>query len=495
MKLTVTTKLETTQDVIVLGITENAKDYYKASHKSLHAELQDAIKKKLFKASFGQIFSTRVSSKEYVVVGLGEEQELTLDKVRRAIGKAVKHAKSKRAESLSVNIPFVTKAKFNPEHLGRATAEALLLADYTFVKYLAKDRQEKKMPIKTASILWTGDARFENGLKAGKVISEATNLTRDLVNEPAGVANSVFLEKVAKSVAASSSKIKIKVLGPSELKKLGMNLMLGVNAGSKNPAKLILLEYNGGKAKEKRTAFVGKGITFDSGGYNLKPTKYIEDMKTDMGGAAAVLGTIKAAAGLGIKKNLLGVMGVCENMVSSMAQHPGDIVRGYNGKTVEIGNTDAEGRLVLADALAFVEDKYKPEVMVDLATLTGACVVALGYYTAALMGREKDTDLLTQLHIAGTQSGDRVWQLPFFDEYQDWMDGNISDLNNISQKGKGYEGGSITAGVFLSKFVEKTKWAHIDIAGSGDWSVDGDYIAKGPTGSGVRVLSYWLLNQ
>ena len=185
-------------------------------------------------------------------------------------------------------------------------------------------------------------------------------------------------------------------------------------------------------------------------------------------------------------------MPLAENMISGKAQHPGDIVRAYNGKTIAIGNTDAEGRLVLCDALSYTEAKYKPDTIIDLATLTGAVVVALGYYTAAIVG--KDEELLESLKKAGDDSGDRVWPLPFFDEYQDWMDGSISDLNNISMKGKGYEAGCITAGVFLSKFVEKAKWAHIDIAGSAYWVMAGDYTQKGATGSGVRMLSYWLMN-
>lgn len=204
------------------------------------------------------------------------------------------------------------------------------------------------------------------------------------------------------------------------------------------------------------------------------------------------MAAIKVAAELKVKKNLLGVMPLCENMVDATAQHPGDIVKAFNGKTIEIGNTDAEGRLILCDALAYTEAKYAPEVMIDLATLTGACVVALGYYAAGVVGT--DAELLKKLEEAGTDSGDRVWPLPFFEEYQDWMDGTITDLNNCSQKGKGYEAGSITAGVFLGKFVEKAKWAHVDIAGSAYWCVDGPYLTKGATGSGVRLLSYYLLN-
>ena len=246
---------------------------------------------------------------------------------------------------------------------------------------------------------------FTAGITSGKIIAETTNFIRDLVNEPTNVVNSEYLEKVAKRIAGEYHNVKLKVLDKSELQKEGMGALLGVNAGSKSPPKLLLLEYHGSK-NGKYTALVGKGITFDSGGYNLKPTRYIEDMKTDMAGAAAVMGTIKIAAELKLKKNLVAAMPLCENMVDANAQRPGDIVKAYNGKTIEIGNTDAEGRLVLCDALAYTEKNYAPEVMIDLATLTGACVVALGYYAAGVVG--KDEELLQKLKIAGVSSGDKV---------------------------------------------------------------------------------------
>ena len=500
MKITVLPKIDLKQDALILGLFEESKENYVSFNKELSADLSSAKKNKFFLGKFGEIYSTKVSNlpfKKVLIVGLGKKKELTLERVRRILGKITSAVRGAKLSGFSTNLAEVCTStkKFNEEFLGRAIAESLLLTNYSFVKYLSKERKDKKKLLSSVSLQWSkSQTKFGKGLKTGKIIGESSNFVRDLVNEPAGTANSTFLEKVARKVVTSNSRLKIKVLNQLEMKKLGMGSLLGVNAGSQNPPKLIIVEYRGASVKDKFTAFVGKGITFDSGGYNIKPTKYIEDMKTDMAGSAAVLGTLKSAASLGINKNLLGVMAVCENMISSKAQRPGDIVKAYNGKTIEIGNTDAEGRLVLADALAYIEDKYKPEVIVDLATLTGACVVALGYYAAAIMG--KDQELIENLRKAGENSGDRVWQLPFFEEYHDAMDGDISDLNNISQKGKGYEGGSITAGVFLSKFVdlEKTRWAHLDIAGSAYWSIKGDYLQKGATGSGVRVLSYYLLD-
>ena len=495
MKITISKELDKTPEVLFLGLFEEDKDNGKSFSKDLAAEVESAIERKAFSRKFGEMYSTKLASHSYkkvVVIGLGEKKDLSLEKVRQALGKMVSSTKCGSFSSFTTNV--VEKASsqgLDKGLLGRAATEGLLLANYNFTKYFAKEKQEKKKPLVLVYLQYSDTSEeFSEGLKVGRVIAEATNLVRDLVNEPANVVNSEYLEKIAKQIAGQHSSVKLKVLNKAELEKEGMESLLGVNAGSHNPPKLLVFEYNGSK-KSKYTALLGKGITFDSGGYNLKPTKYIEDMKTDMAGAAAVMASIKVAAELKLKKNLLGVMAICENMVDATAQRPGDIVKAFNGKTIEIGNTDAEGRLVLCDALAYTEKNYSPEIMIDLATLTGACVVALGYYAAGVMGT--DAALLKKLEEAGAGSGDRVWQLPFFEDYQDWMDGSISDLNNISQKGKGYEAGSITAGVFLSKFVEKAKWAHVDIAGSAYWCVDGPYLSKGATGSGVRLLSYYLL--
>ncbi|MBU0470543.1 MAG: leucyl aminopeptidase [Nanoarchaeota archaeon] len=498
MKIITSKELDLKQDIVFLGLYEEEKDNYKDFSKKLAEELEEALKEKRFSKAFGEIYLTKLegisANKETVkavVIGLGKKKEFSLEKVRQLMGKMVSATKAGKLSSFSTNVTsLLSSLKFDPHRLGRATAEGLVLANYDFNKYLAKEKREEKKPLAVVSLQWNGaEDSFGAGLKVGRIIAENTNFVKDLVNEPANLVNSVYLEKVAKDIAAKHGTVKLKVLNKPELKQLGMNALLGVNAGSDNPPKLLILEYNNSKGKS--IALVGKGITFDSGGYNLKPTKYIEDMKTDMAGGAAVLGTIKVAAELGLKKNLLGVIPLCENMISGSAQRPGDIVKAYNGKTIEIGNTDAEGRLILADAITYTEKKYNPEIIIDLATLTGACIVALGYYAAGMVG--KDENLLKDLQSAGMESGDRVWQLPFYDEYQDWMDGSISELNNISLKGKGYEAGSITAGVFLSKFVEKARWVHLDIAGSAYWIVEGAYQGKGATGSGVRVLSYYLL--
>lgn len=468
MKITVDVKEDKKQDVLVVGKWEG-----------------DSIKGEDFSGKWGEKFvSSNDEFSKVLYLGLGKESEFTLERVRRVLGKAVSYTKCVKKKGFTTSL--LKGLKFDPKFLGRAAAEGIILGNYSFDKYLAKDKKKKSLV--SVSLVYSGKG-LNSGLKEGIIIAESTNFVRDLVNEPANVVNSLFLEKAAKKVVGLSSKLTLRVLNEPQLKKLGMGALLGVNKGSVNPPKLVFVEYKGGKGKW--TALCGKGITFDSGGYNLKPTKYIETMKTDMGGAGAVLGALKAAALLGVKKNIVGVMAVCENMVSSSAQRPGDIVKAYNGKTIEIGNTDAEGRLVLADALAYTEERYKPAVMIDLATLTGAVVVSLGYYASGLMGR--DDSLQSELLEAGFASGDRAWKLPFFEDYQDWMDGSISDLNNIGQKGAGWEAGSITAGVFLSKFVKMGGWAHLDIAGTARLKVENEYMKKGCSGSGVRLLSYYFL--
>lgn len=482
-------KLDNNSEVLALGMFEGDKLY----DKELVKEVEKAVK--LFSGKYGEKYITKQNDQRVIILGLGNKKDFTLERLRRLLGLAVGYSKEQRANSLSTDLTLLAAVtgKFKDEQIGMATAEGLVLSNYNFIKYLSKDRLEKISDISSINLLWENHKEgLEQGIKKGRIIADAANFVRDLVNDSASVVTSEYMEKVARKVVANNSKMKITVLDKPQLEKLEMGALLGVNAGSSNPPKLVIVEYKGSESKP--IAFVGKGITFDSGGYNLKPTKYIEDMKTDMAGAAAALGVVKVAAELGIKKHLIAVMGLCENMVSSTAQHPGDIVKAYNGKTIEIGNTDAEGRLVLADALAYTEAKFKPEIMIDMATLTGACVVALGYYAAGMISR--DEKLLTELKQAGLESGDYVWPLPFFEDYQDWMDGSISDLNNISQKGKGYEAGSITAAVFLNKFVntDQTRWVHMDIAGSAFWAVTGDYFQKGATGSGVRILVYWLLN-
>jgi leucyl aminopeptidase len=479
MEIKTTKALKTDSDLLILGLFEEDKQYYSSLNKELSIELKDAINKKRFKASFARGYSTKINKTKITILGLGKKEEFTLEKLRELMGLCVKITKCKKLTNFSTNIPSLSKE--NKKLVGMATAEGIYLGNYHFDKYISEDKENPKIHIKTVYLNLSND-----GLKEGKIIAEATNLSRDLINEPPITATPTYIEKQVKDLVKKHKNLSLKVLNESEMKKLGMNALLGVSAGSDQAPKLLFIEYKGGTGKP--IALVGKGITFDAGGYNLKPSRAIAGMKADMSGAAAVIGTMKAIAELKPKKNIIGVTPLCENLVNGKAYKPDDILRAYNGKTIEIGNTDAEGRLILADSLAYTDEKYKPEVMIDLATLTGACVVALGEKMAGLFS--KDKELATELQLASEKSGDLAWELPLRDIYMDAMKGSISDLKNIAPSN--YGAGATTAAVFLSHFVENARWAHLDIAGTAFISDDRHYLKKGGTGAGVRLLSYFL---
>jgi leucyl aminopeptidase len=287
-------------------------------------------------------------------------------------------------------------------------------------------------------------------------------------------------QKIAKQV-----RLKFHALGVPEMKKLGMNLLLSVAAGSDQPPKFVILDHHGSKRKGTDIVLIGKGITFDSGGISIKPSEGMEKMKYDMAGAAAVVGTMKAAAEMRLPLNLVGLIPVTENMPSGKASRPGDIVTGMNGKSVEIINTDAEGRLVLADALTYAE-KYQPKAVIDLATLTGACVVALGEHAIGMMGNHQK--VMDVLKHSGEVAHERVWQLPLWDDYFEQIKSDHADIKNTG----GRWGGAITAALFLKQFAEKFHWAHLDIAGTAWIEKDRPYCPKGATGTGVRLMVQFL---
>jgi len=287
---------------------------------------------------------------------------------------------------------------------------------------------------------------------------------------------------------ADEGKVKLTVLERKDQEKLGMGGLLGVSRGSQEAAKFLILEYSGGKKKDAPIVLVGKTVTFDSGGISLKPSENMEQMKADMTGGAEVLGTVRAATRLGLPINLIGILPATENMPGGRATKPGDILHMLNGKTVEVQNTDAEGRLILADGLAYAS-RLKPKCVVDIATLTGACIVALGQFAIGMLGN--NDELKAELKKAGEQAGERVWEMPLWDEYFEQLKSDVADMRNIGGRG----GGMITAGMFLSKFVGDYPWVHLDIA-STDWSTsERPYIGKGPTAIGTRLLVQFLINR
>jgi leucyl aminopeptidase len=302
---------------------------------------------------------------------------------------------------------------------------------------------------------------------------------------------SEYIEKVIRQLTSGKKNISLEILNRKELKAKGLNLHLAVNQASPKEPKLIIVKYQGGATGDPYTALVGKGITFDTGGLNIKPTGSMETMRTDMSGAAAVVGILKNVLALGVKKNIIFVCTLAENAIGSASYKPGDVFVSYSDKTVEIGNTDAEGRLVLADAISYLIKNYKPERLIDLATLTGACVVALGYDYAALV--TKDDEFSRQLVHSSNETDDRIWRLPIYPELKEAVKSQVADIKNVGfPKGAA---GTLTAAEFLHQFTEGTKWAHLDIAGTA--FVDGQsrlYYGHGATGFGVRLLTHFVRN-
>jgi leucyl aminopeptidase len=363
-------------------------------------------------------------------------------------------------------------------------ARHLTAASYRYTKTLTKPKTALKLTrliVNTTGSVSTRTARI--ALREGKAIGLGVNEARDLANLPGNFCTPSFLARHARKLARNNARLSITILEEKKMRELGMGALLSVSAGSEQPAKLIVMNYKGGKSTEKPYVLVGKGITFDSGGISLKPGAKMDEMKFDMGGAASVFGTLRAVVELGLQLNVVGIVAAAENMPSGSATKPGDVVVSMSGKTIEVLNTDAEGRLVLCDALTYAE-RFKPAAVIDIATLTGACVVALGSHASGLF--TKEDVLAEQLLTAGTDAHDRAWRMPLWDDYQDQLKSNFADLANIGGPG----GGSITAACFLSRFTQDYSWAHLDIAGSA-W----DSAPKGATGRPVALLTRYLLDR
>ena len=421
-----------------------------------------------------------------LLIGLGAKTEIDLEGLRRAGGKVGKKLLELKLSQLSLQLPSFLK-KTLKSVAGTALSEGIALGAYEFKTYKSRnpeDKQPKSANITIYDPLKTSDRK---AVQAGQIRAEATNFARTLGNTPPNDLTPTAMVEYAQQVAREH-KLAINVLEEEDMARLGMGMLLGVSQGSSEPAKLIILEYRR-KNPQDTIAFIGKGITFDSGGISLKPGKNMDEMKFDMCGAAAVLGAMKAVGSLQPKFNVIGVVPTSENLPGGRAQRPGDIVKSYAGKRVEILNTDAEGRLILGDALTYVARKFQPSAMIDLATLTGACVIALGSYASAAISN--DDALCQKVVTAGQSSGDRIWPLPNFSEYEEALKGKYGDLQNIG----GPAAGVITGGLFLKNFVEKTPWVHLDIAGTA-WNVKGiDYLpASGATGVGVRLLIDFVNN-
>ena len=422
-----------------------------------------------------------------LLVGLGKPAALDSGRAQ-AMGGVIVAALNRVGESAGfVGIDQIAGTPIGAADVATEMAFGARLRAYRFDKYRTTLKEEQKPTLKTLTIMVDAAATARANFAKLDRIAESILFTRDLVSEPANVIYPETLAAAAKTLTKSG--VKVEVLDDKQMKKLGMGALLGVGQGSARPSRLVVMQWNGAPgAKDKRPiAFVGKGVTFDTGGISIKPAANMEDMKWDMAGSAVVIGLIKALAERKAKVNVVGVAGLVENMPSGTAQRPGDVVKTMSGKTVEVINTDAEGRLVLADAMWYCQDRFKPKAMIDLATLTGAIIAALSEHYAGLFSN--NDDLSAKLVAAGQAVGERLWRLPMGDEYDRDLKSPIADMKNIG----GPRAGAITAAQFLQRFVGKdVPWAHLDIAGV-VWNEKPTALAPpGGTGYGVRLLNRFI---
>ncbi|MDJ0779579.1 MAG: leucyl aminopeptidase [Gammaproteobacteria bacterium] len=426
-----------------------------------------------------------LNSKRVLLVGCGKDSDMNERVFTKVVGAAMTALQVCGAREAEIYPADIT---LKGRDLAWKVRHAVMLAgnsDYRF-NACKSGKAERPTGIRKLAVVVdkAGAAAARQAIAQGYAISAGMSLARDLGNLPANICTPSYLAKEARALARGNKRLTVKVLEEADMKKLKMGSLLSVGAGSRQPSKLIIFEYRGAAAKEPPIALVGKGVTFDTGGISLKPGLMMDEMKFDMCGAASVFGTLKAVSELELPINVVGAVPAVENMPDGIATKPGDIVTSMSGQTIEILNTDAEGRLILCDALTYV-GRYKPRCVVDIATLTGAVIVALGKVPSGVMGNNRA--LINQLIKCGQQIDDKIWELPLWDEYQDQLKSNFADMANIG----GRDAGTITAACFLSRFTRDYKWAHLDIAGTA-W-LGGD--AKGATGRPVPLLTQFVMNQ
>jgi len=435
-----------------------------------------------------------------LLVGLGKAGDVDALAAQALGGRICAALGAQGGTSAAVAVDALEGGPLGPAELAAELAYGVLLRSYRFDKYRTKEKEEDKPGLQSVSVLCDGAGEARKLFASRSAVADAVALTRDLVSEPANVIHPESLAAEVKKL--SKFGLKVEVLGEAQMKKLGMNALLGVGQGSAFESQLAIIQWNGASKSEAQDkkgkkdkkakksddkgaapiAFVGKGVTFDTGGISIKPSAGMEDMKWDMGGSAAVIGVMKALAGRKAKVNAVGVVGLVENMPSSTAQRPGDVVKSMSGQTIEVINTDAEGRLVLGDALWYTKERFKPRFMIDLATLTGAIIIALGNEKAGLFSN--DDELADRLREAGEAVGEPLWRMPLGEEYDKKIKSDIADMKNVGDRGAG----STTAAQFLKRFVDDTPWAHLDIAGVAWSKSDKPTTPKGGTGFGVRLL-------
>ena len=417
-----------------------------------------------------------------LLLGVGKGQDLDARAAEELGGVVAAEANAAGHTAVTVVVDPVKGSRLSPAELAAHLALGVRLRSYRFDKYKTKDKPEQKLSLQRLSVVLAAPAEARKAYGQLEPVVDAVFLTRDLVSEPPNVLYPVEFARRAKELTKLG--VKVEILGEAEMKKLGMETLLAVGQGSGRDSQLLVMKWMNGPKGQAPVALIGKGVCFDTGGISLKPAAGMEDMKWDMGGAGAVTGAMRLIAGRKAKANVVAVCALVENMPDGNAQRPGDVVKSMSGQTVEVINTDAEGRLILCDAMWYAQEKFKPQAMVELSTLTGAIIVALGHERAGLFCN--DTELSNRLRAAGSGIGEKLWRMPLGPKYDKLIDSEIADMKNV---GGGRDGGSITAAQFLQRFVQDgVAWAHIDIAGVA-WSGKGDTTRpKGATAFGVRLL-------
>jgi len=481
-------------DAVVLPLLEGRKltasgtDLQQATGKTLSTFLRKFDVSGAFGES-GMLYDIEGSfTQRVMLIGAGDEKKLSLHSLRRLASKAARALNTGGARDVSFYLAELNVKGASLADKVQAVAEGIWLGLYSFDKYQTK-KKENTRELRSVTLMLASRRDLEEGEAAvarARAIASGTNFARDLGNEPGNVCTPEFLGEQA--LTLKHNKLKVTVMDKAAIEKAGFTALLAVNQGSAKEPRFIVMEYNGGAKDAAAVALVGKGLTFDAGGISIKPAAQMDEMKFDMCGSAAVLGIFKAATEMDLPVNLLGVIVSTENMLGAAAYKPGDIVTSYKGVTIEVLNTDAEGRVILADALAYAAEQ-KPAEIIDFATLTGACVIALGSQASGLLGSGEKVK--KGLKAAGDHSGDRVWELPMYEEYQDQIKSKIADIKNTG----GREAGTITAACFLSRFVDDIPWAHLDIAGTA-WNMQGTDISPiGGTGAGVRLVTQYLIDR
>ncbi len=484
---------DTKTQAVIVALCEGEKTFSELVSKidqKTGGLLSDLLKSGDFEARPSQIsviYTRSLPAKRIALVGLGRKSELNLEKIRNAFAKVMQHLRGLNITDAATTIDW-TLLPDQKEKIIAAIAEGATLGLYQYTTYKTVGCDELKEMRQLEIVAETKDYSFIlDEIKKTNIITNAVYFARNLISAPANEMTPTIMAAHAGKIAKRKN-VSCRILDRGKLKILGMNALLGVAAGSHQPPKLIILEYAGGKKGDAPIALVGKGLTFDSGGISMKPAEKMDEMKTDMSGGAAVMAVIMAAADLKLPVNIVGLVPATENMPGGSALKPGDILKSYSGKTIEVLNTDAEGRLILADALSYAS-KYKPAAIIDIATLTGACIVALGDDVIGMLGT--DEQLKKEINQAAQTTGELVWELPLWESYSELIRSDIADYKNSG----GRTAGTITAAAFLGKFVGDYPWVHLDIAGPAWTAKDKAYIPRGASGVTVRLLVEYLQNR